>query len=395
MLMEVTQDQGAASCVTLASFSVDDLSALLGKIYRGAMEDVPWSKALELIRTRLRANYATLILRSPAIDRTGLMVHAAATGGSLLAGEELYNSYYYALDPFVGLPTDRVVTADERLGERAWCNSAMYQEFLKPYDIRRMLGADIRTDDGVECRFRISRGHGEPDFSEDDKAFFAMLLPHFRCAVDLHSRMGVVESERTLYAGAINRMLVGMAIVDETGAIIRTNTAADEILAEKDGVWMARGSLEVEYATERRNFQRVLRDAIQGHIGARPAVAEAMSLTRPSGKSRLGILIRTIPQSEWSEDNKRKPASVIFIRDPERKSQASHEVVRKLFDFTPAETQLALQLADGLALEEAADELGISKNTARAHLRAIFSKTGVTRQATLVRMLLSSVGALG
>ena len=69
--------------------------------------------------------------------------------------------------------------------------------------------------------------------------------------------------------------------------------------------------------------------------------------------------------------------------------------MRKLFDFTPAETQLALQLADGLALEEAADELGISKNTARAHLRAVFSKTGVTRQATLVRMLLSSVGALG
>ena len=78
-----------------------------------------------------------------------------------------------------------------------------------------------------------------------------------------------------------------------------------------------------------------------------------------------------------------------------RKSQASQEVVRKLFDFTPAETQLALQLADGLTLEEAADELCIAKNTARAHLRAIFAKTGVTRQATLVRMLLSSVVSLG
>ncbi|MCY1345494.1 hypothetical protein D9M69_315560 [compost metagenome] len=86
---------------------------------------------------------------------------------------------------------------------------------------------------------------------------------------------------------------------------------------------------------------------------------------------------------------------MVFIRDPERRSQASHDVVRQLFDFTPAETQLALQLANGLTLDEAADELGISKNTARAHLRAIFSKTGVTRQATLVRMLLSSVISLG
>ncbi|MNN80644.1 Bacterial regulatory protein, luxR family [compost metagenome] len=122
---------------------------------------------------------------------------------------------------------------------------------------------------------------------------------------------------------------------------------------------------------------------------------EAMSITRPSGSARLGVLIRTIPLSEWSEDNRKRPACVVFIRDPERRSQASHDVVRQLFDFTPAETQLALQLANGLTLDEAADELGISKNTARAHLRAIFSKTGVTRQATLVRMLLSSVISLG
>lgn len=69
--------------------------------------------------------------------------------------------------------------------------------------------------------------------------------------------------------------------------------------------------------------------------------------------------------------------------------------MRKLFDLTPAETSLAILLTNGLTLEEAAEELGISKNTARAHLRSIFSKTGVTRQATLVRILLGSVVPLG
>jgi DNA-binding CsgD family transcriptional regulator len=99
--------------------------------------------------------------------------------------------------------------------------------------------------------------------------------------------------------------------------------------------------------------------------------------------------------SEWSENNRHRPACVIFIRDPERKSEASRDTVRQLFDFTPVETELALQLANGLTLDEAAEELAVSKNTARAHLRAIFSKTGVTRQATLVRTLLGSVVSLG
>ena len=43
---------------------------------------------------------------------------------------------------------------------------------------------------------------------------------------------------------------------------------------------------------------------------------------------------------------------------------------------------------------DAAEKLGIMRNTARAHLRAIFSKTGVRRQAELVRVMLNSVVAL-
>ncbi|MNU04988.1 hypothetical protein D3C72_2496320 [compost metagenome] len=39
--------------------------------------------------------------------------------------------------------------------------------------------------------------------------------------------------------------------------------------------------------------------------------------------------------------------------------------------------------------------LNIRRNTARAHLRAIFSKTGVRRQTELVRIMLNSVMAVG
>ena len=54
-----------------------------------------------------------------------------------------------------------------------------------------------------------------------------------------------------------------------------------------------------------------------------------------------------------------------------------------------------MELANGLSLEEAAEVLNIRRNTARAHLRSIFSKTGVRRQTELVRIMLNSVVALG
>ena len=46
-------------------------------------------------------------------------------------------------------------------------------------------------------------------------------------------------------------------------------------------------------------------------------------------------------------------------------------------------------------LDEASETLFISRNTARAHLRSLFSKTGVTRQTMLVRLILKSVAPLG
>ncbi|MNH09625.1 hypothetical protein D3C79_690860 [compost metagenome] len=54
-----------------------------------------------------------------------------------------------------------------------------------------------------------------------------------------------------------------------------------------------------------------------------------------------------------------------------------------------------MELANGLSLEEAAEVLNVRRNTARAHLRSIFSKTGVRRQTELVRIILNSVVALG
>ncbi|HEX7913827.1 MAG TPA: helix-turn-helix transcriptional regulator [Paraburkholderia sp.] len=379
----------------LADMSVAQFSELATRIYQGPLETTPWASALELIRTSLGANYATLILRSPSSDRRGLMVHASEMGSGLPPGEASYNNYYYSLDPFVGLPADRVVTVDEVFGDTGWLTSELYKQFLKPADVRYIMGADLRTESGVECRFRVCRSHNATHFSARDKAFCAVLLPHLRRAVELHSRLDIVESERTLYASAIDRMLVGTVTLDESGAIMRTNSVADEILAEGNGLRIAHGHVEATDAQENRNLQRLVRHALMGHFGTAAPIVEAMPITRGGDEPKLGVLVRTIPLSDWSEDNKRRPATVLFLRDPDRKSQGSQEIVRKLFDLTPAETSLALLLTNGLTLEEAADELGISKNTARAHLRAIFSKTGVTRQATLVRILLGSVVPLG
>jgi DNA-binding CsgD family transcriptional regulator len=58
-----------------------------------------------------------------------------------------------------------------------------------------------------------------------------------------------------------------------------------------------------------------------------------------------------------------------------------------VFGLTPAEARLASIMAEGANPEEAAEELHISRDTARNQLRAIFAKTTTHRQSELVALL--------
>jgi DNA-binding CsgD family transcriptional regulator len=85
----------------------------------------------------------------------------------------------------------------------------------------------------------------------------------------------------------------------------------------------------------------------------------------------------------------------VFISDPEHQESTSQQVLGELFGLTPAEANLAIKLTRGMSLAQLSGEQNISQHTARAQLKAVFAKTGATRQAELVRLVLKSVAILG
>lgn len=367
-----------------------EFSQLVAVLYQGAFESTPWSTFLKTIRDALRANWVTLILRLPTSARRALIVNAGPRGIER-PNDQFASEYAFATDPFAGLPDGQVLSVADVIGDAAWVNSEFFSQFVEPYGIRYMIGADLSAAAGVECRLRICRPADSGEFSAEDKVYCQVLLPHLKQAIHLHANLDAVESERTLLGSAVDNLLVGIVILDEHGVIVKTNSAANDIFAENDGLSIVECSVQAADENENRELARLIAGAL-GHSAGRPP-ADATSVTRPSGRQKLGVLVRALPANEWSEGPRRSTVA-IFIRDGDRHSKASREVIQHLYDLTAAEASLALLLANGLNLDEAADALAIRKNTARAHLRSIFSKTAVTRQTALVHLILSSVASL-
>lgn len=373
-----------------APLSFDAFSEMLGYLYEGPLETPPWQSFIRNLQSHVDCNYVTIILRPQSSQLDGLMVNTSGTDEVVAS----YNEYYAAMDPFVGLPNLKVVTLDELIPREDLMNSTFYKNFLSTFDVAQLIGCDINTPEGAQCRIRICRSDNAPRFTQRDKDLLGVFIPHFERALRLHMQLNRIESERNLYSGTVDQMAVGTIILDQDGKVMQTNRVADQLLQEKDGIKLTSDGLHVGSTREGQEFRRLIKQALSSQKGNNPSVAEALRVQRPSGRADLGVLVRSVPLSEWNQ-GKQCPSVAIFINDPEQVSRAPHESIKALFGLTPAETQLALLLANGLTLDEAAEELVISRNTVRAHLRSIFSKTGVTRQTMLVRLILRSVATLG
>lgn len=369
------------------NLSLDFLSHILGTIYDAALDQSGWATCLETVRSALAANYASLIVRPETGDDIGLIV-SVGERHDIDPGNP-----FIAMSPFTGMKPDQLVTITDVLSEEKWRASSYYRDWCAPQDVFHVLAADIATRDGGVYGFRVTRPETAPPFSAADIEFGRRLIPHIKRALNLHLSIDSDRKVSKVYSHAMTQLMIGVVVLDQEGQVIDCNPAATGILELKDGLRVVGKQLEASYANDNRKLQGLVRDALLYQQGSKMALTEAMSVTRPSGRLSWGVIVQSISADQWTE-GKHRPNVAVFVRDSEGQVHPPVRLAQQLFQLTPAETALAIELTNGLSLEEAAEALNIRRNTARAHLRSIFSKTGVRRQTELVRMFLNSVAWL-
>jgi DNA-binding CsgD family transcriptional regulator/PAS domain-containing protein len=374
-------------------FDVAQFDELISSLYEVAVNPGVLGQTLNLVRSIFKANYVTLIMRASDEPSLSPMFVSGDIDNMGETGTLYYFDYHENSTLFCNLPMDKVYIREDLMDDAEWSNSAHYLMYCHPYNVFYTMGANIQTTEGVTLRFRISRPRSAGRFTEVDRERCRILVPHLRRTMHLYSRLDRSESLGTLYSQAIARLSVATMMLDAQGKVLEMNPVAREILASNDGLKLVGGRLEATYPSDNRDLQALLRLAFTRRDAAFSG-GEVLSISRPSGQVNLGVVVESVPSQDLTE-SKGRPAAIVYIRDALGKSRASNLVAKQLFNLTPAETALAMELANGLSLEEAAEVLNIRRNTARAHLRSIFSKTGVRRQTELVRIMLNSVVALG
>ena len=90
-----------------------------------------------------------------------------------------------------------------------------------------------------------------------------------------------------------------------------------------------------------------------------------------------------------------RPNAIVLLADPLDEVDGLENAFQVYFGTTRAEARVAVCLVRGLSLKQVADNLRISINTVKTHLKQLMRRTGTGRQGELVACLLRQIVRLG
>lgn len=297
-----------------------------------------------------------------------------------------YTGYYRQRDVWALEITKKVrndvVHGLQAVDETTLFRSEIYSDWYSKVGIHHALSGvfPLQGDIGFVsvCRPRPAR-----EFDERERAMLAQLLPHVQRAVQIHRRLSIAEHQSALTFEMLERISLGIIVVQADARIVFTNSVAHRILQLGRDLTAAQGRLRLRNQLPTRNFDKVLRDAALTSMGRGTSPGGVVAVPRPEGLP-LSLLISPYRAPLISDPHVHGAALIIFS-DPDSQPEVLDRTLAQMLGLSPAEGRLMSALVAGQSITEYAESVGISKNTAKTQMRQIFNKTGYNRYADIVR----------
>lgn len=306
----------------------------------------------------------------------------------------VYAEHFAALNPWISgeercLQPGLVSLDDEIFPVSSLVRTEFFNDFLKPRRLDHMMGATIGRDGSTFTNLSMHRGRESGPFGQDERQLLERLMPHLQRVVQIHQRLAGAERGRIL-AEAADHLTAGLLMTDARGRILYANRAAEEMVAGTDGLALVDGQLRAARSEENARLRTLVGATASGE-GRDPDVSGGLlRVSRPSGRRPYLLVVAPVrgPREAWLVLE--RPAAVVFVTDPERQIEPDADMLARAYGLTPAEIRMASRLTAGDSVTDAADVLGVTRETARTHLRNLLQKTDTHRQSELIALLLRS-----
>lgn len=354
------------------------LSELVGMIYDAAEDPRRWGVFLESFGAAFNAH----IVQFEWSDPENFLVELF---GMSPRDQQNLSDYYWTVNPWLG------EIGDAKAGDAAPSHLVVpdfkYREteYFRDYGRRidqyyGMAGLIVKSASELGI-IAVLRDRVAGPCSDEDADTLRLLVPHLARSLRLSSQFAYLKAESSILFEHLDRLAQGIVILDQLGRVVRANKMAEQIADKRDGIYLsAREGLQAHTSEESSMLRKMIFNAVDVAKGNAASPGGSLTVSRPLRRPWIVVV------SPFRVSSRQGLAAVLLI-DPERNPKPKATLISKLFGFTPAETKMAILLADGTCVEDAAAKLHITMNTARTHVKRMLDKSGLRRQTDLILLL--------
>ena len=357
---------------------------VIARIYEAAFDGTLWHSTLVDIAESVGAHHIFL--------GTHDVLHGAQSLAPLTDPEHLeeYNEHWVARNPcvtgMIAAPLGRIYhTPAELVDGEAYRRSGIFNDWCRSGDMGfGSMCVAMNRDPRRHAFTSVYKRWGVDEFEKDERERYTTAVFHITRALELQARVNDLRSNLDVAASAMAVMEDGVLVTDGGGLILHMAGAAGEILA-RSGIHAAVGE-PIAWPEQGEVLAKLIMSCESGQPGRTGGV---VAIPR-EGTSKLQVTVLPVPANQRGSlgvDQSGCPTALIVLGDPDLRIERVTRRLSVLYGLTPAEIRFATEIARGDGKRRAAERCGISYATARAHLSSIFEKTGVHRQAELVRLL--------
>ncbi|MBZ9791703.1 helix-turn-helix transcriptional regulator [Rhizobium sp. 3T7] len=254
-----------------------------------------------------------------------------------------------------------------------------YYRAQSKYGLGRTCAVALTPEDDLYV-LALHRRLDQDPFNEEDEQVIRLMRDRLMVAVRIMQLSASQRLEGMKAAFEVENLAA--VFFDRFGKVTTLNAAAEKILGSDLKVSHER-ILQGRRHSETIQIQNRMKATLSEEWLV-PGSNAPILIRREEGRP---ILLRLQRLGRNLNDLFSSSIGVCIIDDLEKRAAIDPKQIALTFGLTITESTLASTLASGAQLREASELRKMSYETARSHLRSIFSKTGVRRQSELVDLI--------
>ncbi len=253
-----------------------------------------------------------------------------------------------------------------------------YDAALNPSTWSEMLARVASCLGAIGADLHLPPKMGAP--SGEMLALVKAMQPHLGRALSAQFHMMDAELRNHVYTDALDRLACGVAIINGAGKLMLSNAAAQAVFEQGLTLKLVQERLTAALPAESRKLQAQIQHALTGSDRRGGAI-----IVHGPAQRALSVTVDAASEQFRSRTG---GAAYIYITDIHaRPARARAQQVREMFGFTPAETRIAVGIADGETVQDVAARVGVTYESARFTLKRVYEKLGVHKQGELVALI--------